>query len=404
MPKYIPKKIEDISVKWFGSAPFFNEFLLRFSYEKNNEIETMGVGFNKNRKSVKLLFNEDWMNNLTKEELEGILVHEIMHVVGLTKERKENREMTLWNIATDIVNNYEIENSKIDNRELQLPKTDCKIDIIKERFNYNGEIIAEPIYKLLDQEEEKKQGQRSNPNDNEDNNDGTPNNPIDDHGQLEKTIEDHKDNGLLEALNDIVQNAKSREWGNISGNLETKLKELIKPAKLNIYKKIRNKISKQLHKGKSYKSNTWKRRNRRGYPLPGKERYDCELHIFIDTSGSCYDEEIFQKFFSEIDYISEKFKDISLYEFDVEVKADRAIMKYSKGDWKKLSMLGGGGTSVQPIFNYLNNNKLNREAIVILTDGYFDWEVNNYGIKPIWIFVNNNMKASFGESFYIEKE
>jgi predicted metal-dependent peptidase len=61
---------------------------------------------------------------------------------------------------------------------------------------------------------------------------------------------------------------------------------------------------------------------------------------------------------------------------------------------------GGGGTACSPIFEYLEENDIVPDELVILTDGYItDWGNSNY-CDTTWIIKNMNRSivAPFGLS------
>ena len=81
---------------------------------------------------------------MTEEELEGVLVHEIEHLIRAHGERALE-DHYVWNIAGDMLINDDITTMTIGNRKLELPKgavylTQAKAD------GYKGESITEELY------------------------------------------------------------------------------------------------------------------------------------------------------------------------------------------------------------------------------------------------------------------
>jgi len=358
----IPKQIEAISSKWVTYAPFFAEFLLNFSYRETKAIPTCGISCDK--KFITLYYNIDFFDKLSQAELSGVLIHEILHVLKASSLRKGNRDHNLFNIAHDIVINEEIHNKYIINGiQLQIPKTDCKFsNIIKD--GYKGDLIAEEIYEFLLKQNKKYE-------------------TIDDHSLLDKLQEKINQNPELQnKIKEIIENAKMRGYGNISNNLKATIEELTKE-KLPSIEGLLLKAIQFNTPGKIHKKNSWAKCNRRSLPLQGKKQETGKMNIAIDVSGSCYSQDIISRFFYVIDKISKKFE-INLIEFDTEIKNS---FNYKKGNWKNIKLSGGGGTIVQPIFDLLKNNK---NPLVILTDGEFDYNLKYYNLNPLWIIIQDN--------------
>ena len=227
----IPERIEIISLKWITDAPFFSEFLLRFSYYETEDIPTMAV--NSTKGYINLYFNKEFMDGgtsyksfkkdengkpvilkdeddnpildkegnlqveleeeeykgLTDIELEAVLVHEIMHLVRLHLDRGQDSEFQLFNVAADMCINEEINGSsgkyqdrliglKIGRRTMKLPKDVLSIDLAR-KDGYDKDLVAEPLYNwLIDKreeyrkEQEKMQGAGSEEDESDENSSG----------------------------------------------------------------------------------------------------------------------------------------------------------------------------------------------------------------------------------------
>ena len=390
--KRIPERIEKISTRWYTQAPFLSEFLLRLSYVKNESL-TMGVTFNPQTKAITLLYSTWFMDQLDEKQLEGVLVHEISHLLLLSAQRKGDRNAQLFNVSSDIVINCDIVNNwTIQGHKLELPLTwvlpsgekaeACTIDILKER-GYQGKLIAEDIYEFLKEKEEDK-GKDGESKD-KDSEKGEEWQTIDNHDGLSELEEE-----ALEVIEDIKNAAKVRGFGNVSGNLEAYIKELLRPERIPIGKFLRQKISYVL--GSSSSNKTWKKINRRRLPLQGKQFLSNEINVFVDVSGSCYDEQTLKKFFSEIDFFAKRYQ-VNLIQFDTEIKS---ISKYKKNDWKKIKFNAGGGTCIEGIVEHMKKSK-NKNNIV-LTDGEFSWNINHSGINPLFI-LTQEMNIPWGLKF-----
>jgi len=83
---------------------FFAYILMNMQIEKTkhtDKVPTMAVN-----QFGDLWWNEDFVNKLDNDELKFCLAHEVGHIATLTFQRLGRRDLTLWNIATDLVINY----------------------------------------------------------------------------------------------------------------------------------------------------------------------------------------------------------------------------------------------------------------------------------------------------------
>jgi len=59
------------------------------------------------------MFNLQWVQSLSDEQLDGLVMHEIIHVIDAHIERAEDRALTVWNSACDIRSNYVLRNIEL---------------------------------------------------------------------------------------------------------------------------------------------------------------------------------------------------------------------------------------------------------------------------------------------------
>ena len=73
-------------------------------------------------------------------------------------------------------------------------------------------------------------------------------------------------------------------------------------------------------------------------------------------------------------------------------------------DLSKVQPVGGGGTSFQCIFDYINNEMKERpNSLVILTDGFSDFpdEKEAHGLDTLWLLTNKERTPTFGRTAYL---
>lgn len=116
-----------------------------------------------------------------------------------------------------------------------------------------------------------------------------------------------------------------------------------------------------------------------------------ELVVAIDTSGSINNEQI-AEFASELASICEVCSPdkIRVLWWDTKVHGEQVFVGNYQDIGKMLKPLGGGGTHVGCVSDYMIKNSVNAEVLVIFTDGYVEndikWEVS----APTMWFVTQN--------------
>jgi len=100
-----------------------------------------------------LFLNPDFISKLNKNELLGVLVHEILHMALLHNQRRSTRDPILWNIAADIVvngmildlTNYKLPNGAIHCKNL----SQLSVEEVYEKLPTRNEISTDDL-KLVD--------------------------------------------------------------------------------------------------------------------------------------------------------------------------------------------------------------------------------------------------------------
>lgn len=91
-----------------------------------------------------VFINKDFMNNLTESEQVFVLAHEFSHIMLKHMYRLKDKNMQVWNIATDgVINQY------LQRDGLQMPKGGVDI---KDALKYNAESLYEKLLKEKQQD------------------------------------------------------------------------------------------------------------------------------------------------------------------------------------------------------------------------------------------------------------
>jgi len=395
-------RIEKAKIKLQGRSPFFSYLALYIKLKKATKEEmpmgTMGISADGT-----LYYNEDFIMSLTNEEVMGILCHEILHVALVHILRTGTRERQKWNIAIDLATNTILINDGFQlpknglipkNNEFILPAhlTKSHKPYIMENLN---EMTAEEIYDKfpeLDYKEDKN---------------GMPYEirGFDEHKTDNKKTASEKsdlENEWLNRLEEAYVSSKSK--GALPSGLERYINE-IKKSQINWKALLRKYIQAQIPYDYSYckrgKKSFATNKHMKKFYFPSVEKEKIEICIGIDLSGSIGKEEL-TEFISEIIGISKAFYSnikMRLLTHDVDVHNDYEICNGNIEKIKKLKLKGGGGTSHEPIFKYIDEKVKDCKAVVFFTDGYSDLEdieFSNHRWGKIFIInkqgTDNNLK------------
>ena len=162
-------------------------------------------------------------------------------------------------------------------------------------------------------------------------------------------------------INDLIRNITS--WGSLPGNI-IELIEASTKAKIDyrqIFQGFRGSILSSKRKLSRMRPN---RRN--GFEQMGSVReFNTKLLVAVDVSGSISDETL-SNFYGVINKMFKYgIKEIDCVQFDCILGEVKNIRKASR----KIQICGRGGTSFQPIIDYIEKHQ-DYDGLIILTDGY----------------------------------
>jgi len=429
----LPPYFADISLKWL-SSPFLSSYFQRFNFIKEedpNKCSTIGVNIKDGK--ISLYYNPKFLEGIQtiypdnySSYYQGILLHELLHIVNLTFTRQQDRHHRLWNQATDYPINDEVLKTTLNGTKLHIPDKvldekgntipfkACIPKTLRSEYKYEGLMLAEPIYIHLKEKQDEntvnmtmsefleaiEKGEvvveKGGATTKEKGSNGKGKKivvSIGDHGSLPDNDED-LDEKSKNVLKSILNDATARGWGDLPSNLREYI-EQISHSKINWRRLLRNRVrTSVMSESKHYSSYTWKKRNRRGLPTPGKRFFGNEIILVLDTSGSTLSPDIQEAFFTEIEKIVRSESKVWIVQFDTEVK--NGLERYKKGDYKNFKIQGGGGTYVQPVFDFLKEKNKVMNPIIVLTDGYFEKDFHTYGNKNVtWVITQDGDPTGF---------
>ena len=192
-----------------------------------------------------------------------------------------------------------------------------------------------------------------------------------------------------QSINEIIENTK--DWGSIP----MKLREtILSSAQGHIdYRRMMRGFSTSVLS--SHRRLTRMRPNRRsGFDYMGS-RYDLQarLLVAVDVSGSISSKTI-SYFLSVIGrFFKHGVSAVDVIQFDTEIKDDVVKLTEARQRFRgnKLEVKGRGGTSFQPVFDYLKEHN-HYDGLAILTDGYAPEPKINFftRTKILWVCQNRD--------------
>lgn len=193
-----------------------------------------------------------------------------------------------------------------------------------------------------------------------------------------------------EILDDIDK--ALREGGMLAGRMGAKIprviSDLLEP-KVDWREALREFVSSTTKGNDEF---TWRRMNKRHMAndiyLPSVENESIgEIVVAIDTSGSIGGAEI-TEFATELVSICELCQPevVRVLWWDTQVHGEQVFKDNYSDLAKMLKPLGGGGTMVSCVSEYINKNKVKAECVLVFTDGYVESDINwNISSPTLWM-------------------
>lgn len=180
--------------------------------------------------------------------------------------------------------------------------------------------------------------------------------------------------------------------GRMGANVPRIIAELLEP-KVDWREALREFVSASIRGNDEY---TWRKLNKRQIAndliMPSMENETIgEVVIAIDTSGSIGQKQL-TEFATELVSICEITSPdlVRVLWWDTSVHGEQVF----KGDYQNIAKLlkpqGGGGTTVGCVAQYINEQKINADCVVVFTDGYVESEPKwNIAPPTLWMVTEN---------------
>ena len=361
---------------WYGHIAMMMEWIASDMPGVPERKRTMGVRIIGGGR-VQCKYYPGFVEKMSLEQLYGIVMHEIEHIVRMHCVRCGTRVPDAWNTAADMTVNGQKKAPRIgykeDGKKLIFPTENaCFIpddwpdDQSAEWYYAQFEIknICGCCGAQLDKN-------KKNPNQAGKDELACPicGGPWD--GQLVDNHDiwresDTSEDEARQVVKDMVDQACAKAQGHIPGHMQGAIKELAKPVVR--WREVQRSFMGSHCGGRRV---TYSRRNRRQihvFGLPGISHHaTARISVIADVSGSTIG--MREQFFTEIEAIAYRTK-VYVLQWDA---AFVGFALYRRGDWRKLKIGGGGGTDMAAPVEWLISNRMTGDAIIMLTDGYCNW-------------------------------
>lgn len=364
--------------------PYFGMLASRLKHEPNETINAYASN------GKRFLYNPDFLQRCSLEEIQFILTNCVMHHVLAHQQRRLNRKGALWQLATDFAINNILEQNGLH---------------IPQGANYNSEfkkMYAEEIYDYL--KEEFYSGVDAF--------DDAIQNDIPENIQIGDSQE--KDDSKAFANTDAIeedldpQNESNWEYAASVAQEVAQRKSAMPSGMQRLAKKVKstgvdwrfelyNAINRHMRNNYAFmppnKKHIW-----RGVALPSLSSDTLSLCVAVDTSGSINDE-LLSAFMEEFKVIMQNFPAVKIELIIADAKV-HAHYTFQGGEKMDFPLKGGGGTDYRPVFDYIDANLPMSTMLLYFTDGdgWFPKYPPSYEV--LWA-LSRKAKVPFGRPLVI---
>jgi len=374
--------------------PYYYPAVTRLRFrEDNKNTPTMGINC-----SLVITYNVGFINKLTDKELTTVVLHEILHYMNghharyMNNSLKDALPFEIHNIAMDLEINELIE-MNIEKQLLLIDRyneyrDDAYIDDLPEgacrakNFNLPKRKSYEE-YLLLIKKDKKYLSLFNKDGDGQGNNQQVKDSDNTGQAQGKMPINDLNLDGYSDSykdvLNELIEECKEHEKKIGNGNEAYDINRRIQKRKYRWEQVFQNIITTKIAEIiAGFKYRTFEKANRRYVHTPDiilpvfiDRKVKISLVIIMDISGSMYDitDKMYSVMKSMIDILDMAI-DITILEVDTDVEN---IMRGFDLKRETIKSKSGGGTDMGAGLRYIQENKIEPDLIVVMTDSYTPW-------------------------------
>ena len=405
----VQEKITYAKVRLLIRHKLFGALLLEFPIRESKTCPTMATD------NVEILYNRDFVDGLTKNQVMTCLLHELEHILFKhfmrfkIKDSKTQAEAQQLNFALDYaINSIIINEMAPRDNLLEFPKG----VLYDERFKgWNAEKILAYL-KDEAQKNPKKSSDRMQAG-------GQGFGQFDDHLSSSQMTKDTMQNtknktgkGAQDQMNDIdkkifkaASGLSGKDRGEVPGELQRMIDEYMEELEGHVdWKRYIKKKIQEIGRGQYTTSKVNRAYLPYGFYFPGQTGSKAKVALALDTSGSISQEDIVE-FIGELKSMLRMmpFLEVVIYGCDAAIHGKARIKGYKnfRNALNKV-LTGGGGTSFIPVFKDLLKSKdKDIKCLFYFTDGYGDQDeiVKACGERIRWSTYWVVQKENKGQEF-----
>jgi predicted metal-dependent peptidase len=372
----VVKKIAKGRIKLLRTAPFFGIIITKMQIFPADEwCDTMAVD------GRHLYFNHAFVNELNEDELLFVFAHEVLHIVydhiSRTRDYKLNHEIS--NCAQDYTINGELDTIKIGKMP-SIGLMDHKYDgMTSEQVyallmkNTQQMSIDDLVNQLIDEHLDGEQGKDGK------NGDGpSASGPA-------KMSADEREQIKSEIISEVLNAAKMSQAGSLPLGVQRMVDALTAP-KIDWRSLLRTELA-----GLKPYDYSYMKPSRYGWDLdaimPGIiNDNELDVAVFLDMSGSIGSKEA-TEFLSEVKGIMGAYNSFTVHVgcWDTKVYNVQKFTEYDD-DLESYEILGGGGTDVTCVFDYIKDVGMQPKKVIVFTDGYLGGRYGDPNVADtLWV-------------------
>lgn len=367
----VEKEIQRFKMELLRKMPFYGDILMHLVFVEDKRIPTAATD------GKTIWYNPNFLSGMNPGERNFVLMHEVFHVLLRHGIRNSDgkRDKDIWNVACDIiVNDMLIKlqgHMRMANIPFQKPSTGTFANI-------NGDETAENLYEKI---------KADNANKNKYTRKLKIRMGYTGYGTYEQNMKDvdlpsdirtfelslDEVNMNDQLLQEMIRTAAQKNRGTMgSYYIPSEIYALVESRKLDWRRLLKDFLSQEIGDDSSYTTPERKYLHM-DMILPGHSLTDEtieEVWAFVDSSGSVGHDEMAQ-FLTQLYRISREFKCVfNICYWDTAVtEVYKKILR--EDDILKCIPHHSGGTDINCVYQWIRDNKVKPDVMLILTDGYF---------------------------------
>ena len=355
MQKTAIERITQSRVRLLLTKPYFGQLATRLRIEDaSSYIPTAATD------GRRFLYNAEFVQSLTDPMLDFLVGHEVLHVVYDHMGARGDRDKMVFNAAAD----YNI-NMTLVEHHVGEPISEDKLQggKICLDWKYRGLNSYEIYDKLIEDGAGGDGGMDVHMEVGSGDGEGD--------GEADSTkvqMSEEEKKALQDEIKQAVIQAAQSAGPDVPESVKRMISELIAP-KMDWRDVLRTQLESSLRSDFTFMRPS-KRSGEVIFPGMNKDE-ELNIAIFLDTSGSI-SKDMLRDFLSEVQGIMDQYQSykIIIGQFDTGVYGVETFTSDDGRTMAEYELVGGGGTDFDVVFNYMAENDITPDQMVMFTDGY----------------------------------